>query len=46
MAYVDGFVIPVPADKLDDYKKLAALCAKVWKEHGALTSVRTCPMAP
>lgn len=39
MAYVDGFVIPVPADKLDDYKKLAALCAKVWKEHGALTSV-------
>jgi uncharacterized protein YbaA (DUF1428 family) len=39
MAYVDGFVIPVPADKLDEYKKLATLCAQVWKEHGALKSV-------
>ena len=39
MAYVDGFVIPVPADRLDEYKTLARLCARVWKEHGALTSV-------
>ena len=39
MAYVDGFVIPVPKDKLDDYKALARLCAQVWKEHGALASV-------
>ena len=39
MAYVDGFVIPVPADRLEDYKGLATLCAQVWKEHGALTSV-------
>jgi uncharacterized protein YbaA (DUF1428 family) len=39
MAYVDGFVIPVPKDKLETYKQQAALCAKVWKEHGALTSV-------
>ena len=39
MAYVDGFVIPVPVDRLDDYKALAALCAQVWKEHGALASV-------
>ena len=39
MAYVDGFVIPVPADKLDAYKAQAALCAQVWKEHGALASV-------
>jgi uncharacterized protein YbaA (DUF1428 family) len=39
MAYVDGFVIPVPKDRLDDYKKLAARCAIVWREHGALTSV-------
>jgi uncharacterized protein YbaA (DUF1428 family) len=39
MAYVDGFVIPVPADRLDDYKAHATLCAQVWKEHGALTSV-------
>jgi uncharacterized protein YbaA (DUF1428 family) len=39
MAYVDGFVIPVPPDRLDDYKAQARLCAQVWKEHGALTSV-------
>ena len=39
MAYVDGFVIPVPADRLDDYKTLARLCAQVWKDHGALASV-------
>ncbi|HEX3756235.1 MAG TPA: DUF1428 family protein [Rhizomicrobium sp.] len=39
MAYVDGFVIPVKADKLEAYKELAKLCAQVWKEHGALASV-------
>ena len=39
MAYVDGFVVPVPKDKLDAYKELARLCATVWKEHGAITSV-------
>jgi uncharacterized protein YbaA (DUF1428 family) len=39
MAYVDGFVIPVLKDNLDEYTRLATLCAQVWKEHGALTSV-------
>lgn len=39
MAYVDGFVIPVPQDKLEAYKAQAMLCAQIWKEHGALTSV-------
>ena len=39
MAYVDGFVIPVPKDKLSEYKKLAELCRIVWQEHGALASV-------
>lgn len=36
MAYVDGFVTPVPRDKLEDYKKMARECGAVWKEHGAL----------
>ena len=36
MSYVDGFVIPVPKARLDEYKKMARLGAKVWKEHGAL----------
>jgi uncharacterized protein YbaA (DUF1428 family) len=36
MAYVDGFVIPVPKRKLPDYRRMAQLGAKIWKEHGAL----------
>jgi len=36
MNYVDGFVIPVPLDKIDEYKKLAKKSAKVWLKHGAL----------
>ena len=36
MGYVDGFVIPVPKKKLGDYKKLARLANKVWRDHGAL----------
>lgn len=36
MAYVDGFVIPVPRSKLEDYKKMAAACGAIWKEFGAL----------
>ncbi|MYM69420.1 DUF1428 family protein [Pseudoduganella sp. FT55W] len=37
MAYVDGFVIPVPKDKLEAYKKMALECGAVWKEYGALS---------
>lgn len=36
MAYVDGFVIAVPKDKLDAYKKMSQECGAVWKEYGAL----------
>ncbi len=39
--YVDGFVVPVPSAKLAEYKKMARLAAKVWREHGAL-EVREC----
>ncbi|HSW18535.1 MAG TPA: DUF1428 family protein [Ramlibacter sp.] len=35
MAYVDGFVIPVPKDRIEDYKEMARLASTVWKEHGA-----------
>ena len=34
--YVDGFVIPIPKDKIDEYRKVAELAGKIWKEHGAL----------
>jgi uncharacterized protein YbaA (DUF1428 family) len=34
--YVDGFVVPVPQDRLADYRKLARKAGKVWMEYGAL----------
>jgi uncharacterized protein YbaA (DUF1428 family) len=34
--YVDGFVVPVPKNKLADYKRLATKASKVWKKYGAL----------
>lgn len=39
--YVDGYVIPVPKNKIDDYKKLARKMGKFWIEHGAI-EVREC----
>jgi len=34
--YVDGFLLVVPKDKLAEYKKMAAMGAKIWMKHGAL----------
>ena len=39
MAYVDGFVVPVPRDKLDAYKEMARKGADIWMEYGALSYV-------
>ena len=39
MSYVDGFVLAVPKDRLEDYKALARLAGSIWKEHGALAYV-------
>ena len=36
MTYVDGYVLPVPKKNLAAYRKMAALAAKVWRDHGAL----------
>ena len=36
MAYVDGFVVPVPKANLTRYREWAELAAKVWREYGAL----------
>jgi len=36
MAYVDGFVVPVPKKNLKQYRKMALVGAKLWKKHGAL----------
>ena len=34
-SYVDGFVVPVPEDKRDAYRELAAKMAKVFRANGA-----------
>ncbi len=34
--YVDGFVLPVPKDKVADYRRIARQAGKVWMEYGAL----------
>ena len=36
MAYVDGYVLPVPKKKLAAYRRMALKAGKVWREHGAL----------
>jgi uncharacterized protein YbaA (DUF1428 family) len=36
MAYVDGFVIPVPTKNLKVYRRIAREFGKVWRDHGAL----------
>jgi uncharacterized protein YbaA (DUF1428 family) len=36
MPYVDGFVIPVPNDKVEAYRERAARAGEVWRELGAL----------
>jgi uncharacterized protein YbaA (DUF1428 family) len=34
--YIDGFVLPIPREHLDVYKRLVEATAEIWKEHGAL----------
>lgn len=36
MAYVDGYVLPVPKKNLPAYRRMAAKAGKVWRDHGAL----------
>ena len=36
MSYVDGFVLPVPRNKLAAYRRMAKKGGKIWLEHGAL----------
>ena len=36
MRYIDGFVIPVPKRKVEQYRRIAQKAGKIWMEHGAL----------
>ena len=37
--YVDGFVVPVPLEKLDDYRRVSRKAGNIWREYGALEYV-------
>ena len=34
--YVDGFVLPLPKDKVEAYREIAEKASKIWIEYGAL----------
>ncbi|MGI8527532.1 MAG: DUF1428 domain-containing protein [Pseudolabrys sp.] len=36
MAYVDGFLVPVPRRKLNAYLAMSRKCGKIWRKHGAI----------
>jgi len=37
--YVDGFVLPVPKARLEEYRRIARKAGKIWREYGALQYV-------
>jgi uncharacterized protein YbaA (DUF1428 family) len=41
MPYVDGYVVPVPKKKLQEYRRMARKAGNIWREYGAL-QVREC----
>jgi uncharacterized protein YbaA (DUF1428 family) len=34
--YVDGFVLPVPKNKVAAYRRMARKAGRIWREYGAL----------
>jgi uncharacterized protein YbaA (DUF1428 family) len=34
--YVDGYVLPIPKNKIELYRSIAERAGSIWKEHGAL----------
>jgi len=36
--YVDGFVVPVPKKKVEEYRQLAKKASKVWRDYGAVVA--------
>ena len=34
--YIDGFILPIQRDRLDEYRSLVEDVAEIWKEYGAL----------
>ncbi len=44
--YIAGFVIPVPEDKLDAYRRWAENAAKIFREYGCLEIVESWEDSP
>jgi uncharacterized protein YbaA (DUF1428 family) len=36
LRYVDGFVLPLPKERIADYEVIAKTASEIWIEHGAL----------
>lgn len=36
MAYVDGFVVPLPKKNIETYREISSKFGAIWREHGAL----------
>jgi uncharacterized protein YbaA (DUF1428 family) len=36
MRYVDGFVLPIPTENLEAYRRMSTKAGKIWLDHGAL----------
>ena len=34
--YIDGFLLPIKAENVEEYKQMAQVACDIWKEHGAL----------
>ena len=34
--YIDGYVLPIPRNRLNEYKRVVEAVARIWKEYGAL----------
>ncbi|HEV8178113.1 MAG TPA: DUF1428 domain-containing protein [Gemmatimonadales bacterium] len=39
--YVDGFVVPIKKDRIEEYRAMALTAGKVWMDSGALSYVET-----
>lgn len=36
MAYVDGFILPLPKSNIEAYREMSTKAGRIWREHGAL----------
>lgn len=41
MSYIDGFLLPLPKDKIDTYRGISEKAGQLWMDHGALAYVET-----